>query len=163
MEPLFRGTPWPNMPFEIATSIDIDASPARVWEVLTDFDRYPGWNPTIRQLDVRADGSRAGGEVGAKAGSKVFVRLNLGFPVAVMARIDRFEPERMLSWAGGVSPVFTAHHWFELEPLGEGTRLHHHERFGGVGASVIRWTLQERIERAYQRLNVALRARATAP
>lgn len=145
------------MPSEISTSIDIDASPARVWEVLTDFERYPGWNPTIRQLDVRSDGGKVG------VGAKVFVRLNLGFPVAVIARIDRFEPERVLSWAGGVSPVFTAHHWFELEPLAEGTRLHHHERFGGVGASVIRWTMQERIERAYERLNVALRARATAP
>ena len=30
---------------EIAATIDIDASPDRVWDVLADFSRYAEWNP----------------------------------------------------------------------------------------------------------------------
>ncbi len=42
-----------------AASIDIDAPPALVWEVLVDLDRYPAWNPfttavrsTLREGDI---------------------------------------------------------------------------------------------------------------
>ena len=35
------------------TEIQIEADPAEVWAVLTDFDRYPDWNPFI--VDVRGD------------------------------------------------------------------------------------------------------------
>ncbi|MGZ5382453.1 MAG: SRPBCC family protein [Acidimicrobiia bacterium] len=34
----------------IETSIEIDAQPARVWEVLTGFERYPEWNPFVASL-----------------------------------------------------------------------------------------------------------------
>ena len=30
---------------QISASIEIDAPPELVWEILTDFDRYPEWNP----------------------------------------------------------------------------------------------------------------------
>lgn len=35
---------------EIKTEIQIDATPERVWEILTDFDAYPTWNPFIKSI-----------------------------------------------------------------------------------------------------------------
>ena len=34
---------------EISTYVDIDANRGLVWEVLTDFARYPDWNPYVRE------------------------------------------------------------------------------------------------------------------
>ncbi|WP_396610977.1 SRPBCC family protein [Haloferax sp. S1W] len=33
---------------ELTTSIEIDAPPERVWDVLVDFDHYHEWNPFMR-------------------------------------------------------------------------------------------------------------------
>lgn len=35
---------------EIITRITIEASPERVWEVLTDIDKYAEWNPFLKQI-----------------------------------------------------------------------------------------------------------------
>ena len=35
---------------ELHSEIVIDASPERVWDVLTDFASYPQWNPFIRRI-----------------------------------------------------------------------------------------------------------------
>jgi Polyketide cyclase / dehydrase and lipid transport len=34
---------------QLDSSIDIDAGPERVWEVLTDFGAYPEWNPFMAE------------------------------------------------------------------------------------------------------------------
>ena len=35
---------------QLHTSIDIDATPERVWEILTDFAAYPQWNPFMPEV-----------------------------------------------------------------------------------------------------------------
>ena len=32
---------------ELCTEIDIQASPEKVWQVLTNLEKYPEWNPFI--------------------------------------------------------------------------------------------------------------------
>jgi len=34
----------------VSTEIDIAAPPSAVWKVLTDYDRYPDWNPFLIKL-----------------------------------------------------------------------------------------------------------------
>ena len=36
---------------EIHTSIKINATAQQVWQVLTDFDAYPNWNPFIKSIN----------------------------------------------------------------------------------------------------------------
>jgi uncharacterized protein YndB with AHSA1/START domain len=35
---------------DIVTEIEIDAPPSRVWEILTDFEKYASWNPFIKKI-----------------------------------------------------------------------------------------------------------------
>ena len=35
----------------VTTTIDIDAGPHAVWDVLTDFPAYPEWNPFMASID----------------------------------------------------------------------------------------------------------------
>src|SRR6266571_1159629 len=35
---------------EVSAEIEIEAPAERVWEVLTDFAKFPEWNPFIRQM-----------------------------------------------------------------------------------------------------------------
>ena len=43
---------------ENCNEIEIQSTPERVWEVLTDFDKYPEWNPLL----CRAEGKLIVGE-----------------------------------------------------------------------------------------------------
>src|SRR5918995_1730672 len=44
---------------QLQAEVEVQASPERVWEVLTDFAAYPDWNPFIVQAGGRAaPGSR---------------------------------------------------------------------------------------------------------
>ena len=43
---------------EVHSEIQINAAPEHVWEVLTNFERYPEWNPYI----VKASGTLVAGQ-----------------------------------------------------------------------------------------------------
>jgi hypothetical protein len=43
---------------EIITKIEIDAPPQSVWDVLTDFERFDEWNPTIDITGTLTEGDR---------------------------------------------------------------------------------------------------------
>jgi uncharacterized protein YndB with AHSA1/START domain len=36
---------------QLVTSIEIDASPNIVWEILTEFEQFDRWNPFIRSIN----------------------------------------------------------------------------------------------------------------
>lgn len=140
---------------ELATSIEIDAPPDRVWSVLTDFDSFPDWNPFIRS---------ARGEV--EPGAKLEVRIEPpgGRAMTFKPTVLVAEPGRELRWLGRLllPGLFDGEHIFRIEPLESGrSRFGQAERFSGVLVPLFGKTL-EQTRRGFEAMNEALRRRAEA-
>ena len=141
---------------EIDTRIEIEAAPARVWEVLTDFERYPDWNPSIRRISGE---KRAGGRLdfeGAMGG---------GRSMRFKPRVLVYEPGRELRWLGRLflPGLFDGEHAFEIEPLGEGrSRFRQSERFRGALVPLLWPLMGANTLRGFEEMNQALKARSEA-
>src|SRR6266498_5213608 len=98
---------------QLRTQIDIQASPERVWQVLTDFGAYSQWNPFM----VQASGRAAQGE-------RITIRMRPegGRAMTFRPTVREATARRRLSWLGHlVLPgLFDGEHSFTIEPLGEG-------------------------------------------
>lgn len=100
----------------IEGSIDIDAPPARVWEVVSDLRRMGEWSPQCKKMIIR------GGEV--KQGTRTINVNRQGWKVwPTRSYVKVFEPERELALKIAENgTVWT----YELEPTATGTRLTEH-------------------------------------
>ena len=115
----------------IHTETEIDAPPAAVWAVLTDFDAYPEWNPFI----TNAEGTLAVGEI-------LTLRMVLGgvqeqtFTPEVLAVRENAE----LRWLGALrwSWLFSAETGSRCPRRARVTRLMHSEVFRGVLVPLLR-------------------------
>jgi len=141
---------------EIETEIVIAAPPARVWAVLTDFARYPEWNPFIPE----AEGV-------AREGARLRVRITPpgGTAMAFRPVVQRVEPERALRWLGRllVPGLFDGEHQFRIEPLDEGlVRFVQAERFSGLLVPLLWRSLDTKTRAGFEAMNRALKARAEA-
>jgi hypothetical protein len=137
----------------LRTEIDIDATPERVWDVLTDFGTYPQWNPFL----VSASGTPAAGE-------RLTVRMQPAGGRAMTFRptVREVTPGRRLSWLGhlGVPGIFDGEHSFTIEPLGPGrVRLVQEELFRGILVGALARSLDRRTRPAFDLMNEALKRR----
>ena len=57
------------MSLTISTTVDIDAPKKLVWDVLTDFDAYPEWNPHMKIEGTAQVGTRLTVHMGPMADS----------------------------------------------------------------------------------------------
>ena len=120
-------------PFSIQTSTDIDATPAEVWGVLTDYDAYPEWNPTQDGLE----------------GATVVD--------TVPDKLLRW------STSTGVVGIFDGERTFTLERLdGGGTRFSQTGLFRGVVVPFVGASLTDDTAPGFQAMNAALRERVEA-
>jgi hypothetical protein len=110
----------------VSTTIDIDASPQAVWDVLVDFPAYPGWNPFIDSIDGTAEvGRRLTVHLAGQNGAGTTFR-----PTVLAAT-----PGEELRWIGKLGPgrLFDGEHSFVLTANPDGTtRLSHSEHFTGI-------------------------------
>lgn len=139
---------------ELKTEIIINAPAARVWQVLTSFSEYPGWNPFITAIEGEAAlGRQLRNEMQLQGKKWVFT-----------PAITALEEGRQLEWLGKMPlNLFNGNHYFYLQPIGpHQTRLLHGERFSGWLSSILLKRIGEDTLRGFQRMNKALKQRAEA-
>ena len=141
------------MHHELHTEIDIDAKPEVVWQVLTDLDRYPEWNPFITSA------------VGTpEVGDKLVNRMEPpgGKAMTFKPQVTVVEDGKTFEWLGtlGFSGVFDGRHRFDIEASPTGTKLIQSESFDGVLVRFMRKSLDTQTKAGFEAMNVALKARA---
>lgn len=105
----------------------IDASPERVWSLLTDAAGYPDWNPAVLSLQGRI-------HVGEKIKLVSVVNPKRTFTLTV-TELD--QPHRMV-WADGMPlGLFRGVRTYALRPHGDGTAFSMKEVYSGPLAPMI--------------------------
>jgi hypothetical protein len=142
---------------QLRTEIEIDATPARVWDILTDFAAYPAWNPFIPSLaGTAAVGTRLDARLQPPDG------MGMRLQPTVLAAV----PERELRWLGHllVPGIFDGEHGFHIEPLGpDRVRVVQEERFSGLLAPLVLHFVEPGTRRGFEAMNQALKLRAEQP
>jgi len=109
------------MSLRYESTVDITATPERVWGVLTDTQWYDSGDNGV----IRVEGSI---EVGEKL--TIYSEVNPGraFP----AEVRELTPAERMVWGWSMPlGLFTGERVFSLEPIDGGTRLVMWEEFGG--------------------------------
>jgi hypothetical protein len=139
----------------ISVTIDIAATPERVWAVLTDLAAYPQWNPFIRQ---------ASGQLTEGATLNLRMVPAQGRAMTFRPKVLTVRPGELLRWVGRlIMPgIFDGTHQFALVDLGGHTRLTQSETFRGLLVPLTRTTISH-TEDDFRALNQALKQRAEHP
>jgi len=135
----------------IETSIEIDAPPARVWEVFADFESYPDWNPFVASLEGRVE-----------VGERIVARLTPpdGKAMTFKPRVKAFDRPREFRWLGNllIPGLFDGEHQFLLEPIGGSrTRFVQREDFTGILVPPVLRMVGESTKQGFDAMNAALK------
>jgi len=139
---------------EIKTQIVINASPEKVWAILTDFNNYGTWNPFIKSIS---------GEV--KKGNKITARIEppgakgMTFKPKVLA----FDTHKTFRWQGHLlfPGLFDGEHIFELIDNGNGTTTFiQREKFRGILVPLFKKMLDTNTVNGFTQMNEALKVLA---
>jgi len=139
---------------EIKTQIIINATPDKVWAILTDFENYLNWNPFIKSII---------GE--PRVGNQITVTIappenkDMTFKPTVLA----FDHNKEFRWIGKLvfKGLFDGEHKFQLVDNGNGTTtFNHSEAFKGILVGLFKKQLENKTKKGFDLMNQNLKKRA---
>lgn len=134
---------------KIVTSIRINTGRETVWQVLTDFEKYPQWNSFITSLT---------GEV--TEGKQITVKLP-GMTFNPIVR--KYKKNTELRWLGHlwVKGLFDGEHRFFLTDNGDGTTtFEQSENFSGILVKLLAKRLDQQTKPGFEQMNREIKLRA---
>jgi uncharacterized protein YndB with AHSA1/START domain len=126
-----------DAPVSSKREIDIAAPAEVVWEVLTNFDRWPQWNPEVKSMSW--DGPLAPGSM---------FRWKAG-PGTIVSTLEEVDRPRYVRWRGRTMTIAAIHEW-RFQDRDGGTHVETNESFSGGLARLLRRTLQKQLDRALE-------------
>nr|WP_319399219.1 SRPBCC domain-containing protein [uncultured Carboxylicivirga sp.] len=133
---------------EIKTAISIEASTEKIWSILTSFDKYPNWNPFIKELS---------GEVSAGNKIKVVIEPDGQKAMTFKPKVLSYVTNKEFTWKGHfiIPGIFDGEHRFKLIDNGDGsTTFVQSEKFNGVLAGLLNL---ENTEKGFKLMNEKLK------
>jgi hypothetical protein len=112
---------------------DIQATPDKIWGLLTDARRFPSWNSTVTSLE----GNIALGE-------KLAIKVPLDPKRTFTPKVTKLDPQHEMQWSDGFAPMFKGVRTFTLTPKGNGvTEFAMTEVFSGLMLPMIKGSLPD--------------------
>jgi hypothetical protein len=150
---------------EIKESIDINATSAKVWSLLSDLPSWKTWNTFV--IDAK---TKEGGELKVGTHQVLTVVTKPGAePTEFNNEVLVLVPEKELVWVGKIPYIplvfFEGIHWCTLEPLddGNGCRFTQAEKMKGALVPLIKLaSISEDLRIGYKRMNKELKGAAEA-
>ncbi|NIV71377.1 MAG: SRPBCC domain-containing protein [Calditrichae bacterium] len=139
---------------ELETELEISAPDTIVWNILTDFDRYPDWNPFITEIE---------GRLQENARLQAFIRPPGSKGMTFKPTILRVASEREFRWRGRLlfPGLFDGEHIFLIEPINEAqVRFIQKEIFRGILVPLLWNSLNTSTRQGFMAMNQALKERA---
>jgi hypothetical protein len=136
---------------QIRTEVVIYAPVNRVWEVLTDFDAYPSWNPFMMYIKGKV-------EEGAQIEVKMVPPGSKG--MIFKPRVLKFQQNKEFRWLGHtVFPgLFDGEHIFELVDHHNGTTTFiQRENFRGMMVPLLKKSLDNGTKTGFEAMNAKLK------
>jgi uncharacterized protein YndB with AHSA1/START domain len=147
----------------VEAQIDIDAPPGRVFQIVTDLDRYPEWNRFTPRITLATKDLKVGAELDLDC-QMTETSLLRDEHEAILA----LEPARF-AFCMGTSrtrgrPGIVSQRWQVCEPLDAGARTHFRnwEQFNGLISPLVWLLYAGKLSRAFERYCRDLKARAEA-
>jgi hypothetical protein len=136
---------------ELHTEIEINARAERVWQLLTDFDRYSQWNPFIRSISGKPE---------PNAKLEAFIQPSGARGTKLRPTVLKAEPGRELRWLvqWRIPGMFYGEHYFTIERIeGDKVRFVQNEEFRGLLVPLFLWKFGADIRRGFNAMNAALK------
>ncbi len=139
---------------EIRTEITIKATKEKIWEILTDFEHYPDWNPFI--LSIK-------GHLKKKHLLEIEAKSPNGGTMRFKPRVTSYKFEEEFSWLGSLLMfgIFDGRHLFKIIEINNGEcQLLHQEKFSGILVPFFWKKLNTATRQGFNNMNEALKSRA---
>lgn len=135
---------------EIYTEIEINASASTVWGILTDFDKFPMWNPFMKKIS---------GNLQEGASLEAFIQPPNSNGMTIKPKILEYQPGKKLRWLGilWIRKLFDGEHSWTTEKINENKTLFiQKERFSGLLVP-FGSTLLKNTKAGFELMNLALK------
>ena len=139
---------------ELKTEIEINGSIDAVWEILTDFNSYPEWNPFIKKIE---------GELKVGVQLKVYIEPPGGKGMTFKPFVKRLEPKTEFKWLGHflIPGIFDGEHIFQLEQINDNKiKFIHSENYNGLLVPLLWKSLNTNTRQGFEEMNNSLKNRA---
>ncbi|MFK8045617.1 MAG: SRPBCC family protein [Crocinitomicaceae bacterium] len=138
----------------IQTTITIKASPSEVWAILTEFDKYPNWNPFIKSITGQA-----------KVGSILIAKIQPpeSKEMTFKPRVHVSDENEELKWKGKLlfKGLFDGEHQFLISDNGDGTvSFEQNEKFTGLLVKILPSSMFKNTESGFKEMNAKLKIEA---
>jgi len=136
----------------LKTEIQINASPEKVWSVLTGLDEYSSWNPFIKE---------AKGKVKQGEQLKVLIAPPGKNAMTFKPIVKSVVKYREFSWLGRflLPGIFDGEHIFTITENNKGCLLVQKEKFSGLLVPLMWHSLEKNTRRGFELMNSALKQR----